>query len=108
MGKHSRSSFPKGQAWRASYPLQLVHSDICGPMQTPSIGKSVYFFTFIDDCTRMCWIYFLKHKDEAFTYFKEFKNNVEKQSGYYLKCLRIDRGGNFVIMNSCNIVKIVE
>ena len=77
MGKNSRSSFPKGQAWRAFYTLQLVHSDICGPMQTPSIGKNFYFLTFIDDYSRMCWIYFLKTKDEAFTYFKEFKNNVK-------------------------------
>jgi len=56
LGKHSRSSFPRGQAWRASYPLQLVHSDISGPMQTPSIGKNLYFLTFIKDYLRMCWV----------------------------------------------------
>ena len=48
-GKHAREKISKGNAWRAHYPLQLVHSDICGPMQTKSLGKSSYFITFIDD-----------------------------------------------------------
>lgn len=60
MRKNSRSSFAKDQAWKAFNLLQLVHSDICGPMQTPSIDKSIYFLTLIDDCTSMCCIYFLK------------------------------------------------
>ncbi|XP_074299976.1 uncharacterized protein LOC141631169 [Silene latifolia] len=33
-GKQSRDSFPTGKAWRASECLELVHADLCGPMQT--------------------------------------------------------------------------
>lgn len=77
LGKHARKSFPKGEAWRTSYTLQLVHYDICGPMQTQSLGKNSYFLTFIDDFSRMCWVFFLKHKDEAFQCFKDFKNCVD-------------------------------
>ena len=69
LGKHHRSSFPRFKSWRASYPIQLVHSNICGPMQTKSMGMNSYFLTFIDDYSRMCCIYFLKIKDQAFNCF---------------------------------------
>ncbi|CAL9018516.1 unnamed protein product [Prunus brigantina] len=54
-----------------------------------------FFLTFIDDCTRMCWVYFLRHKSEALNVFKKFKATVELQSGYKLKKLRSDRGGEY-------------
>ena len=39
-GKHTRFSFPKGDARRSTIQLELVHSDLCGPMQTASLGGS--------------------------------------------------------------------
>ena len=95
LGKQHIDSFPVGRSWRAKAPLELVHSDICGPMQTPSIGKCRYFITFIDDFSRRTWVFFLKEKSEAFNFFKQFKAIAEKQSGYFLKVLRTDRGGEF-------------
>jgi hypothetical protein len=47
---------------RASKKLELIHSDLCGPFPIRSISKSVYFIIFIDDATRMTWVYFLKSK----------------------------------------------
>lgn len=38
IGKQSRTSFPKGTTWRANEPLQLVHMDICGPLEPISFG----------------------------------------------------------------------
>ena len=58
--KQSRLPFPKNQAWRATQKLQLIHTDICGPMRTPSLSENKYFVLFIDDLTRMCWVWFLK------------------------------------------------
>jgi hypothetical protein len=75
--------------------LELVHTDLCGPMQTDSIGGSFYFLTFIDDFSRKIWIYFLRHKSETFEKFKEFKAEAEKQSGKYIKALRLDGGGEY-------------
>ncbi|RVW32269.1 Retrovirus-related Pol polyprotein from transposon RE1 [Vitis vinifera] len=40
LGKHHRQSFPKGVAWRAKKVLELIHTDICGPMSTPSQGNN--------------------------------------------------------------------
>ena len=51
-GKHHRDPFPSGEARRANQPLELVHSDLCGPMRVPSLGGNRYFLTFIDDFSR--------------------------------------------------------
>ena len=94
-GKQSKRSFPVGQSWRATEPLELVHADLCGPMRTESLGGSKYFLLFVDDYSRMSWVYFLKFKSEAFEQFVKFKAIVEKQKGSNLKTLRTDRGGEF-------------
>jgi hypothetical protein len=88
-GKKHRESFPFGKSYRAKDPLEIVHLDICGPMQTPSIGGNTYFLTFIDDFSRNTWIYFLKYKFDALDCFQQFKSLVEKKSGYHIKVLSV-------------------
>ncbi|CAL5345664.1 unnamed protein product [Camellia sinensis] len=95
-GKQTRKSFPVGKARRASTCLELIHADLCGPMQTKSFGGSRYFLLFTDDYSRMSWVYFLENKSEAFEKFKHFKAKVEKQSGFCIKVLRTYRGGEFL------------
>ena len=51
------------------------------------------------------WVYFLKHKSEAFEVFKQFKFMVEKKSGHYIKILRIDRGREFTTNNFLSFCK---
>lgn len=94
LGKQTRLPF-KSSSWRAKTKLELIHTDLCGPMQVPSLGNSLYFLLFIDDLTRMCWVYFLSNKHEAFEKFKLFRAMVEKESGNLIKVLRSDRGGEF-------------
>ncbi|KAJ0785458.1 putative RNA-directed DNA polymerase [Helianthus annuus] len=94
-GKQARKTFSKKVTWQASRPLELVHSDICGPMRTESIGGCKYFITFIDDFSRKTWVFFLKYKSEALNFFKTFKALNERQSGYLIKTLRTDRGGEY-------------
>lgn len=97
IGKHSRSPFhSRDPSLRATKPLMLVHSDLCGPLSIPSIGGASYFLTFIDDHSRMAWVYFLKTKDETFSHFKAFKALVENESGLKIKALRHDGGGEYV------------
>ncbi|CAL8085699.1 unnamed protein product [Prunus armeniaca] len=105
MGKQHRDWFPKGQAWRAKNPLELVHTDLCGPMQNESIAGNKYFMLLIDDHTRMSWVYFLRHKSEALICFIKFKAMVELQCGFKVKCLRSDRGGEFL---STEFSKLLE
>ena len=95
LGKHQRDSFLIRNSRRAKQSLELVHTDICGPVEVESIGHKRYFVLFVNDYTRKIWIYFLREKSEAFNKFKEFKALVEKQCGSHLKTLRSDRGGEF-------------
>ncbi|KAL8121976.1 hypothetical protein AgCh_018634 [Apium graveolens] len=95
-GKHHRDHFPSGEARRANQLLELVYSDLYGPMRVPSLGGNRYFLTFNDDFSRKLWIYFVKEKSEVFSVFKSFKALVEKQSGCQLKAIRSDRGGEYI------------
>jgi hypothetical protein len=61
MGKHHGDPFFTNDEKHARKPLYLVHSNVCGPMSTPSITGYLYFVTFIDDATRKCWTSFVKH-----------------------------------------------
>ncbi|GKU98369.1 hypothetical protein SLEP1_g11381 [Rubroshorea leprosula] len=95
LGKHHRMPFAAEHQQRATQPLELVHSDVCGPMNTMSNGNNRYFLTFIDDFTRKIWVYLLQRKSEVFDCFKKFKVHVEKQSGHLIKMLRTDGGGEY-------------
>ena len=54
-----------------------MHSDVLGPVKVPSLSKSMYCVSFIDEFSRNTWICFLKKKSEVFDKFKEFKALVE-------------------------------
>ena len=75
--------------------LELVHSDLCEMNGKLTKGGRRYFVTFIDDCTRFCYVYLLKTKDEALHYFKVYKAEVENQLEKKIKRLRSDRGGEY-------------
>ncbi|CAL2256768.1 unnamed protein product [Prunus armeniaca] len=62
-------------------PIQIWH------LKLGNIGQ--------DMIQRMA-IHLIKYKSEAFEKFKEFKNEVEKQTGKSIKILRLDRGGEYL------------
>ncbi|WVY95447.1 hypothetical protein V8G54_034535 [Vigna mungo] len=88
LGKHHRDLFVIGKSVRAKKPLELIHTDICEPVEVESVGNKRYFLLFVDNYSRKIWVYFLKEKSEAFKKFKEFKVLVEKQSELFMKTLR--------------------
>ena len=91
--KLTRSSFHSIN--RNSEPLDLIHSDICDFKSLQTRGGKKYFITFIDDCTRFCYVYLLRSKDEALNMFIHYKNEVENQLSKKIKVLRSDRGGEY-------------
>ena len=88
-GKMTKAPF-SGVGHRAADLLELVHSDVCGPMSLTAHSGFSYFVTFTDDLSRYGYVYLMKHKSETFEKFKEFRNEVEKQTGKFIKCLRSD------------------
>ncbi|CAI7797624.1 unnamed protein product [Closterium sp. NIES-53] len=80
-GKLPRTSFPTSTT-RASAPLELVHTDVCGPMLTPDREKgSKYFITFLDDFSRLSWVTLLKTKDEVAKVFRRWIRYAEREAG---------------------------
>ncbi|WRX23198.1 Integrase [Theobroma cacao] len=86
----------KAKGNRMPNVLDLVHTDVCGPMNVEARGGYEYFITFIDDSSRHGFVYLMHRKSESFEKFKEFKAEVEKQLGKPLKQLRSDRGGEYL------------
>jgi len=70
VGKQRRNQFSKRKSWRAKDVLELVHSDLCGPIKLSSNGGKNYLITFTDDFSRKTWVYFLQNKSEAFSFLK--------------------------------------
>lgn len=93
-GKQTRLPFNQSDN-KTSEILQLIHADLCGPMEVNSLGGSRYFLLFEDDFSKMTFVYFLKSKDETFEKFKEFKALVENQKNKQIKIFRTDNGGEF-------------
>lgn len=112
LGKGHRSAIPKKSHSLTSHLLELVHSDVNGPMDTPSKGGSKYFVVFIDDFSKWTVVFPMKKKSDTFECFKKFhafaethtgsrvktvnvlKRSQEKQGK--LKALRTDNGGEYI------------
>jgi transposase InsO family protein len=103
-GKNIKNPFPKRDS-KAEGVLELIHSDVCGPMPSTSISGYVYYVSFIDDYSRKTWVYFLKSKDEVFRKFKEFKALIENLSKRKIKILRSDNGGEYTSKEFVNFCK---
>ena len=98
LGKQARHVFPKATAYRATQRLELIHGDLCGPINPGTSAGNRYVFVLIDDNSRYMWMLLLKEKEkgDAFTKFKHFKSVVEQETKEHIQTFRTDRGGEFV------------
>ncbi|KAK4386091.1 Retrovirus-related Pol polyprotein from transposon TNT 1-94 [Sesamum angolense] len=94
-GKMTRKPFV-GQSKLVNGLLDLIHTYVCGPLNTQTRGGFSYFITFTDDHSRYGYVYLMRYKSEAFVRFKEFRLEVENQTGRKIKTLRSDRGGEYL------------
>jgi len=92
--KHHRVSFPISDSRYVS-PFTIIHSDIWGPYNIPNISKAKGFVTFIDDCTRMTWVYLLKRKSDVSHILPNFTNMIRNQFGVSIKGFRTDNGRDY-------------
>ena len=84
-GRQHRERFSKISLHRTNEVLQVIHSDVVGPIHTPSLSGSQYFVAFIDDYSRKSFVYFMRHKSETFQKFLEFKAQVENETYFDIK-----------------------
>jgi len=92
LGKQSKKSHKKPEFRRSEKPGEIIHSDVCGPMNITSPSGSRYFVLFKDDCRGYRTVYFLKTKSEVYTKFLHYQAYVERQTGNKIKVLRSDQG----------------
>ncbi|UYV75437.1 hypothetical protein LAZ67_13000274, partial [Cordylochernes scorpioides] len=95
-GKLTETPFPKKKEYRATETLQLVHSDVCGPLPTNSISGKRYFITFTDDYSRYTKIYLLKGKDEVYEKIKDYVISAHTEFGKNIQTIRKDNGREYV------------
>lgn len=103
-GKMSRNSFSK-KSNQETEILEIIHSDVCGPLRVPSLGGAKYYVQFIDDKSKWCKIRFLKSKSEVFEATKDYIKLVENQKGKTVKYLQTDNGGEFTRLDFDNYLK---
>ncbi|CAM8921688.1 unnamed protein product [Rhodiola kirilowii] len=94
--KHHRLSSRPRVNNRASTPFELVHSDVWGPCPVPSVPGFRYFVTFVDDFSRMTWIYFMKNRSELLQHFSSFCAEIRTQFGVPVKILRSDNAKEYL------------
>ena len=73
-GKNIKNPFLKSEI-KTKGTMEVIHSDVCGPMPSTYLSGYEYYVTFIDEYSRKTWIYFLKTKNEVFRKFK-FKSLI--------------------------------
>ena len=112
LGKGHRIPIRKKSSSKSSHILQLVHSDVNGPLNPPSLGGSRYFITFIDDFSKRTVVYTMRAKSDSFDCFKVYHKYAEVHTGHrvakinviqrtdkteqQIKALRTDNGGEYI------------
>ena len=97
LSKFTRLPFVNSQS-RACKPFEMVHTDVWGPTAESREGFK-YFVLFIDDFSRVSFLYLMKSKNEVFTIFKDFHIHVKTQFQSHIKVLRSDNGSEFMSNN---------
>lgn len=92
-GKMTRLSFESRK--RAKRVLEIVHTDVCGPVTQTSFEGYRYFVSFLDDFTHFSTIYCMKTKDEVFEKFKQYLSMVRSKFNQSIHTLRCDNGGEY-------------
>lgn len=102
--KQSRLPF-NGQKIRTKRPLELIHTDLCGPVDPPTWDRKRYILTLIDDYTHFTMVYLLKNKHETAETVKEYVQQVEAKWNYKVSRMKSDNGREYVNNNLINWAK---
>lgn len=94
--KHHRHSRPKRATKRSTKILELLHSDLYGPISTDAEKK--YILTITDDYSRFTWVYFLSQKSDTLDSFRAFVTMTKREFSTSVGCVRLrtDRGGEYL------------
>ena len=92
--KHTRSSYPN-VSYKPSHPFALIHSDVWGPSRVKNITGTRWFVSFIDDYTRLTWIFLMKEKSEVSQIFQNFNSMIQTQFQTKIEVLKTDNAKEY-------------
>lgn len=75
--------------------LEVVTSDVCGPITPVAYDGKKYFVTFVDQYSHFTVCYLLQQKSEVVEKFKSYEAMVEAKFGHKIERLRCDNGGEY-------------
>lgn len=77
-------------------PLELIHSDLVGPIEPTSQGGSKYFVSFIDDYSRYTVVFPIKSNNEVLLKFEEYRRMSENALGKKIQKIRTGNGAEYI------------
>jgi len=94
--KQTRTKFDNNRV-RAKRPLQIIHTDLCGPISPETWDGYKYFITFLDDFTHFTTlVYLLKSKNEVAEKLKDFAQKIEAKWNFKIAKIRGDNGREYI------------
>lgn len=96
LGKQTRKPHHTSQRVKVNKIGEMIHTDVCGPMNVESPRGSRYFVLFKDDLSGYRTVFFMRHKSEVYEKFRAYKAMVETQTGNRIKRFRSDNGKEYV------------
>jgi hypothetical protein len=96
-GKYAKQ-VKKSEAKQSAEVLEIIHTDICGPLPVKSVDGFDSFITFTDDFSRYGYIYPIKERSEALDKLKVFKAEVENQHNIKIKIVRSNHGESTMVV----------
>lgn len=85
----------------------MVHSDVWGPLAIPNQNRFKYYVLFVDDYSRMSWLYLMKDRNEVFTKFLLFVNEIHTQFSATIQTFRSDNALEYTHHSLKHIVTIM-
>ena len=79
LGKQHKTSFKSINKISTNRALGLLHMDLFGPIDVPSLRGSRYAFVVVDDYTRYTWVMFLIRKNEASNKFGKLCRKMQNE-----------------------------
>ena len=88
-------SFKAKDIVSTSRPLELLHIDLFGPINTTSLYGSKYGLVIVDDYIRWTWVKFLRSKDNAYDVLNNFCTQIKSEKEMKVLKVRSDHDGEF-------------
>ncbi|KAL5779663.1 hypothetical protein ACOSQ2_010400 [Xanthoceras sorbifolium] len=94
LSKHIRNSY-QGLPYKNSHPFSMIHYDIWGPPRIKNITGAKWFISFIDDHTKISWVFLMKEKSEAGHIFQNFNKMIQTQFNTTIQVFKTDNAKEY-------------